>query len=270
MVVTADASPPIVSNEPDPSGPTFAIEPAPSAPSSDISSDTGIASSTDTGSVTPDASLPDLTVGVPSDLPPILDVPSGLPPIEGTTGPADAPAPNILGTPPNPAPGDPIGVPEDLGLGCRPLWCPRPPDGPSPPQPPWPWTDPFWPDTSDSWESTTVVLPSPCVVPPQRDAPPPLPLQYGGQTVSPAFDGGMRQWGFWYFGNWVPLFGPNARRTAPRNRLGGSHDSAESLRLQAGGWARFATCWPDFMIQSQSTLDRIVTQHRETLRSVFR
>jgi hypothetical protein len=27
------------------------------------------------------------------------------------------------------------------------------------------------------------------------------------QTVFPAFDGGMRQWGFWYFGNWVPLFG---------------------------------------------------------------
>ena len=224
MVVTADASPPIVSNEPDPSGPTFAIEPAPSAPSSDISSDTGIASSTDTGSVTPDASLPDLTVGVPSDLPPILDVPSGLPPIEGTTGPADPPAPNILGTPPNPAPGDPIGVPEDLGLGCRPLWCPRPPDGPSPPQPPWPWTDPFWPDTSDSWESTTVVLPSPCVVPPQRDAPPPLPLQYGGQTVSPAFDGGMRQWGFWYFGNWVPLFGPECQ-TRVSDDATGFHDS---------------------------------------------
>ena len=29
MVVIADASPPIVSNEPDPSGPTFTIEPAP-------------------------------------------------------------------------------------------------------------------------------------------------------------------------------------------------------------------------------------------------
>ncbi len=72
---------------------------------------------------------------------------------------------------------------------------------------PWPWTDPFWPDASDSWESTTVVLPSPCVVPPQPDMPPPPPLQYGGQTVSPAFDGGLQQWGFWYFGNWVPLFG---------------------------------------------------------------
>ena len=37
-----------LSNEPDPSGPTFTIEPAPSAPSPDITSDTGIASSTDT------------------------------------------------------------------------------------------------------------------------------------------------------------------------------------------------------------------------------
>ena len=98
MVVTADASPPIASNEPDPSGPTFTIEPAPSAPSPDITSDTGIASSTDTGSGMPDASLPDLTVGAPSDLPPIVDVPSGHPPIEGTTGPADVPAPESWGS----------------------------------------------------------------------------------------------------------------------------------------------------------------------------
>ncbi len=217
MIVTADASPPIASNEPDPSGPTFTIEPAPSAPSLDISSDTGIASSTDMASGIPAESLPDLAVGAPFDLPPTLDLPGGAPPIEGTTGPADMPAPNVAGAPPNPTSGDPIGVPEDLGHGCRPLWCPRPPDGPSEP-PTWPWNDPFWPDTSDSWESTTVVLPSPCVVPPQPDAPAPPPLQYGGQTVSPAFDGGMRQWGFWHFGNWVPLFGPECQPPAhPQN-----------------------------------------------------
>ena len=132
-VVTADAAPPIVSNEPDPSGPTFTIEPAPSAPSTDISSGTGITSSTDTGSVMPDVTVPDLTVGAPSDMPPILDVPSGPPPIEGTTGAADMPAPNTPGAQPNPTPGDPIGIPEDLGHGCRPLWCPRPPNGPSEP-----------------------------------------------------------------------------------------------------------------------------------------
>ena len=90
MVVTADASPPIVSNEPDPSGPTFAIEPAPSAPSSDISSDTGTVSSTDTGSVMPDASLPDLTVGAPSDLPPILDYPAAF---HRSREPPDLPTP---------------------------------------------------------------------------------------------------------------------------------------------------------------------------------
>src|SRR5262249_1098855 len=32
----------------------------------------------------------------------------------------------------------------------------------------------------------------------RADSPPRPPLRYGGQTVSPAFDGGMRQWGFWY------------------------------------------------------------------------
>jgi hypothetical protein len=238
MDVNADASPPVVSNQPDPSGPTFTIEPAPSAPSPDIASDPGIASSTDTGSGMPAGPLPELGVGAPSDLAPILDVPTGPlpdqgvgapsdlppipggpPPIEEPTGPAGPPAPNApRGAPPNSAPGDPNGPPTDLGHGCRPLWCPRPPTPPS--QPPWPWPDPFWPDTSDSWESTTV-LPSPCVAPPQRpDAPPPPPFGYGGQTVSPAFDGGLRQWGFWYLGNWVPLFGSKCQMPA-------NNDSAE-------------------------------------------
>ena len=242
IIVNADASPLVVATVQDPSGPTFTIEPAPSAPSPDIASDPGIASSTDTGSGVPVGPLPDLGVGAPSDLAPILDVPTGPPPIEGPTGPggppdrgvgapsalppipgappplegptgpADPPAPNAPGAPPNPAPGDPDGPPADLGHGCRPLWCPRPPDPPS--QPPWPWPDPFWPDSSDPWESTTV-LPSPCVGPPPRpDAPPPPPFQYGGQTVSPAFDGGLRQWGFLYFGNWVPLFGPECQMPA--------------------------------------------------------
>ncbi len=202
MVVNADASPPIVANEPDPSGPTFTIEPAPSAPSPDIASDAGPASASDTGSDVSGGPQPDLGVGAPSDTPPILDVPAGPPPIEGPTNPASTPAPTApLEAPPKPAPDGPDGPPADLGHGCRPLWCPRPPT-----QPPWPWPDPSWPDTSDSLESTTS-LPSPCVVPPPPDAPPPQPFQYGGQTVSPAFDGGIRQWGFWYFGNWVPLFG---------------------------------------------------------------
>ena len=238
MVVTADATPPIVSNEPDPSGPTFAIEPAPSAPSSDISSDTGTVSSTDTGSVMPDASLPDPTVGVPSELPPILDVPSGLPPIEGTTGPADPPAPNVLGTPPNPTPGDPIGVPEDLGLGCRPLWCPHAhPTGPArrsrrgrgpirsgPTRP-----------TRGSPRRSSCRRRAWCRHNGMRRLP--CRCSTGARPVSPAFDGGLGQWGFWYFGNWVPLFGPNASRRlipkmqshTPRRKLDdrscGLHDS---------------------------------------------
>jgi hypothetical protein len=194
MVVNADASPSFVSNEPDPSFPTFTIEPAPSAPSPDIASDTGIASSPDTGSGMPSAAEPELTVSGPSDLPPILAVPNGSPPIEGPDGTAGPPAANgPRGAPPNPPDG--AGGPSaDLGPPCRPLWCPRPPDPPS--QPPSPLPDPFWLESSDPWESTTTVLPSPCVGLPQRpDAAPLPPLQYGGQTVSPAFDNGVRQWG---------------------------------------------------------------------------
>ena len=178
MVVTADASPPIASNEPDPSGPTFTIEPAPSAPSTDISSGTGITSSTDTGSGMPDVSVPDLTVGAPSDCRRF----------RRTQRPATSADRNRPPVPPSR----------------------RAPNGP----PPLAW---LRSPTSGSWESTTV-LPSPCVLPPQPDAPPPPPLQYGGQTVSPAFDGGMRQWGFWYFGNWVPLFGSECQTPAhPQN-----------------------------------------------------
>jgi len=211
ITVTADASPAIASNEPDPSGPSIIIEPAPSAPSPDISGDTGIAASTDTGAGMPGESLPDPTAGAPTDMPPIVDVPAGAPPIESTTGPAD---PSITGAPPNPAVGDPHESPTDLDHGCRPLWCPRPPDPPI--QPPlWP-TDPFWPDTSESWESTTV-LPSPCVAPPSPDAAPPAQLQYGGQTVTPVMDDGLRQWGFWYLGNWVPLFGTECQ--TPDHRM---------------------------------------------------
>src|SRR3954470_24916673 len=104
ITVTADASPAIASNEPDPSGPSIIIEPAPSAPSPDISGDTGVAASTDTGAGMPSESLPDPTGAAPSDMPPIVDIPAGAPPIEGTTGPAD---PSIPSTAPNPAAGDP-------------------------------------------------------------------------------------------------------------------------------------------------------------------
>src|SRR6476619_7451301 len=76
ITVTADASPAIASNEPDPSGPSIIIEPAPSAPSSDISRDTGIAVSTDLGAGMPSEVLPDPTAGTASDMPPIVDIPA--------------------------------------------------------------------------------------------------------------------------------------------------------------------------------------------------
>jgi hypothetical protein len=76
----------------------------------------------------------------------------------------------------------------------------------------WPWNDPLWPyDHDDTYDGTTVALPSPCIRPPTPDAPAPAPFQYRGQTVAPAFDAVMQQWGFWFLGSWVPLFGPGCR-----------------------------------------------------------
>jgi len=34
---------------------------------------------------------------------------------------------------------------------------------------------------------------------------PPPPFDYFGQQVYPAFDPGFQQWGFWFFGIWIPL-----------------------------------------------------------------
>lgn len=192
LVVAADASPSVTPRQ-DPASPTYVIEPAPASPSTDISTDTGIPSSTDFGSSMPSPSVPESTVGSP-------------PPAQAPTGPStpqghDAPP----AAPPNTGPGDPMGPPEDAGHPCRPMWCPRPPEPPG--QPLWPLSDPFWPYTSDTTESITVVPPSPCITPPLPDASPPEPFEYGGQTGVPAFDGDLRQWGFWYSGNWVPMFG---------------------------------------------------------------
>ena len=112
VVVAADASPIVVATEQDPSGPTFTVEPAPSAPSPDIVGDSGIVSSTDSGSAIPGGSLPEVSVGGPSELAPVLDVPSGSPPIEVAAGPTVSPAPNDApGSSPNPVPGDPDGPP---------------------------------------------------------------------------------------------------------------------------------------------------------------
>lgn len=225
MDATAGASPPVVIGEQD--SPTITIEPAPSAPSSDFSGDTGASSSTDSGSGIPstDSSVGGPVADLPAGAPPIdpeatpdqgadaPPIPDALPPGEGPPGPPGGPAPTAPpGTPPDPDAGD-GGKPPD----CHRFWCPHPPVPPMPPDPPgWPWPDPFWPSTSDTWEpGTTVALPSPCVIPPPPNAPSPQPIQYGGQTVAPVFDGGLQQWGFWYLGNWVPMFGPDCPKPAP-------------------------------------------------------
>ena len=245
MVVTADASPPMVSNEPDPSGPTFTIEPAPSAPSPDISSDTGITSSTDTGSGMPDESLPDLTVGAPSDLPPIVDVPSGTPPIEGTTGPADTPAPNAAGAPPNPAPGDPNrGTRTRPGSRVPPVLVPAP--------------------ARRAKRASYLAV--------ERS----VLARHVRRRGSPRRSSCRRR-AWCRHSRMLRLprrCSTAARRSPPRLTAacgsGASGISATGSRCSDPNARReFRTTPPDFMIQSQSTLDRIVTQHRETLHSVF-
>ena len=143
---------------------------------------------------------------------------------KGSTGPADPRAPNILGTHEIRLPVIQLGYPKTWVTGAARPGASAHPTAPARRSRLGLGPDPFWPDTSASWESTTVVLPSPCVLPPQPDMPPPPPLQYGGQTVSPAFDGGTRQWGFWYSGDWVPLFGSECQ-TSVSDDANGFHDS---------------------------------------------
>jgi hypothetical protein len=41
----------------------------------------------------------------------------------------------------------------------------------------------------------------------QWDGGPPRPFNYWGYDVNPVLDDGFRQWGFWLFGLWIPVFG---------------------------------------------------------------
>jgi hypothetical protein len=92
-----------------------------------------------------------------------------------------------------PGPGDfrgPGGPRGDWGRPDRPDWRGHQPpwgEGPAPwgwgPPPPPPWQGPIPPP----WAS------------------PPSPFQYFGQWVNPVFDPGFQQWGFWFFGIWIPL-----------------------------------------------------------------
>ena len=38
-----------------------------------------------------------------------------------------------------------------------------------------------------------------------RVGPPPPPINYFGFNEQPVWDPGYNQWGFWFFGIWIPL-----------------------------------------------------------------
>src|SRR5271165_949332 len=117
--------------------------------------------------------------------------------------PGDFHGPGGPGGPPPPqqgGPGGPWGPPGDFhGPGGGPgnwgrpddqVWRGRPPPwGQGPP----PWG--FGPPPPPPWQGP----------PPPPWAPPPPPFDYYGQQVNPVFDPGFQQWGFWFFGIWIPL-----------------------------------------------------------------
>lgn len=107
------------------------------------------------------------------------------------------------GGPGNPGPGYPGGT-SDFGQGgpgndWRPPWNPQDNDwrgrfhgapwGEG--LPPWGWGAPPRP----AWDG---VLPQPW-------GPAPPPINYFGYTQQPVWDPGFNQWGFWFFGVWIPL-----------------------------------------------------------------
>ena len=104
---------------------------------------------------------------------------------------------------PGGGPGDwhpgPDGPPGDWHPGGPGDWGPRPPDafrgwhnapwadGPAP----WGWGPPPPP----AWNGP---LPDPY-------GPPPPPINYWGYDEQPIWDASQNQWGFWFFGIWIPL-----------------------------------------------------------------
>jgi hypothetical protein len=57
--------------------------------------------------------------------------------------------------------------------------------------PPWGWGAPPPPQ----WDGP----------PPDQWGPPPAPINYWGFQEQPVWDPGYNQWGFWFFGIWIPL-----------------------------------------------------------------
>ncbi|MBI3213344.1 MAG: chitin-binding protein [Mycobacterium sp.] len=95
----------------------------------------------------------------------------------GPGGPQGGPPPNYAGRPGN------WGRPDDARWhGQAPPWG----QGPAP------------------WGAGGPPPPAHGPLPPPW-GPPPAPFDYFGQRVTPVFDPGFNNWGFWFFGLWIPL-----------------------------------------------------------------
>jgi hypothetical protein len=89
------------------------------------------------------------------------------------------------------------GNPPDSDRGNRPHRPPYPP----PVVQPWWWWQLQQQDTYDD----TDIQPPTCELLP-HDAQTPPPFQYQNQTVTPAWDDNLQQWGFSFGGKWHPLY----------------------------------------------------------------
>src|SRR6202011_5872275 len=103
--------------------------------------------------------------------------------------PPGPPPPNSGPPGPPPPNSGPPGPPPNGGPGGRP---PRPP---RPPFPPWWWWQLQEQDTYDD----TDIQPPTCELLP-HDVQTPPPFQYQNQTVTPAWDDNLQQWGFSFGG----------------------------------------------------------------------
>jgi|SRR6185312_3510014 len=78
-------------------------------------------------------------------------------------------------------------------------WGPRPPDAFHG------WRDAPWGDGPAPWGWGAPPPPAWSGPLPDPFGPPPPPINYWGYQEQPVWDQGQNQWGFWFFGIWIPL-----------------------------------------------------------------
>jgi hypothetical protein len=69
---------------------------------------------------------------------------------------------------------------------------------------------PWWANNRHEWWNDNNGAPPWGWGPPpayQWDGGPPHPFNYWGYNANPVWDDGLRQWGIWLFGQWIPVFG---------------------------------------------------------------